>query len=116
MLNGVWIRRKRAFIDEPRISIEYRHRFTTRFFLNLRSIAYHQRTSMFESHARSFENPTVQTRPPRKLGRLWTNMFADLDMDKTAYSRGTNPIEVNIEQVDVIDLDDIGPQADQQRK
>ena len=101
---------------EPRISIDYHHRFTSRFFLNLRSIAYHQRTAVFETHARSFENPTVQPRPLRKLGRLWTNMFVDLDTDKTAYSRGTNPIEVNIEQVDEIDLDDIRSQADQQRK
>ena len=100
---------------EPRIPSECCHRFTARFFLNLRSIFYRQQTFTLESHARSFETPIVRGRPVRKhLSRVWTDFFVDLDPDDTLYSSGNDLNDGDIGQVDIIVLEEVESQAHQQ--
>jgi len=80
------------------------HRFTGRFFLNLRSIASQQRPSVFESQAVPSEPFTVRTHPVwKQSSQLATNDF-ELEMGKTAYRSGANPNKGEI-QTDVIGLD-----------
>jgi hypothetical protein len=94
-----------------RIPSECFHRFTARFFINLRALAYHQRESVFANHAPPFA-PPVLTHPLRnQLGRLLTNNFVHLEMDKAVYSSGTNPVDGNIVHADIIDLDVIDSQG-----
>ena len=94
---------------------ECRHRLTARFFLNLRSIFYRQQTSTLESHARSFETPTVRNRPVRKhLSRVWTDFFVDMGPDDTIYSSENDLDDRDIGQVDIIDLEEVESQAHRQ--
>ena len=97
---------------ERRSPTEYLHRFTSRFFLNLRSIAYHQGTEVFETHPQPFESTALRTRPIRKRsGRLITNDFVDLEMDKTVYSSGTSPNEGEIGQSDIFHMEVMNSQV-----
>ena len=99
---------------EPRSLNEFLHRLTSRFFMNLRSIAYHQRTSKFESHP-PFEPSHARLQSVRKQsGRLMTTNFVGLEMHKTIYSSGVSPNEGGIEQADIFHLEVIDSQADQQ--
>ena len=119
MPKWVWIQCERASLVEPRSPIECPHRFTSRFFLNLRSIAYHQGTEVFESHvhAQPFESTALRTRPIRKQsGRLMTNDFVDSEMYKTVYSSGATPNEGEIGQSDIFHIEVIDSQAHQQRR
>lgn len=91
---------------ETRCPIECLPRFATRFFLNLRSIVYHQRASIFGDYATPIDPPASRTGPFRnQLGRPLASMFLDLGMDKTVCSSGTNPNNGDIEQADIIDLE-----------
>jgi len=91
---------------EPRIPSECLHRFTARFFINLRAIAFHQRQSIFESHAPSFDTSPLGTRPLRnQSGRLLTNNFIHVEMEKTVYTSGTIPNDENMKHADIIDLE-----------
>lgn len=102
---------------EPRIPIECLPRFATRFFLNLRSIVYHQRASIFEDHSTPIDLPASRTGPFRnQLGRPLASMFLDLGIDKTVCSSGTNPDNGDIEQADIIDLEVIELQEYQQQR
>ena len=99
---------------EPRFLDECLHRLTSRFFLNLRSIVYHQQTSMFESQAQSSVPSAVRTRPLReRLGQLVTTDFVDLYMGKSVYGNETSRTEGDIKEADTIDLDVIVSQAHQ---
>ncbi len=91
------------------------HRFTARFFLNLRSIANHQRAEVFESHPQPFETSPLRTRTQKHTGRRVTN-FIDLEIRKTVYSSGASPKEGEIEQGDIIHLEVLGSQAHQQQR
>jgi len=100
-----------------RIPSECLHRFTCRFFINLRAIAFHQRTSNFESHVPSFDTSPLGTRPLRdQSGRLSTNNFIHVEMEKTVYTSGTILNDGNMEHPDIIDLEVIDSQAHQQRR
>ena len=117
MPNGVWIRCKCAFIDPAAKPNEYLYRLTSRFFLNLRSIVYHQQTSVSESHSQHFEPSHVRPHAIRKpSGRLTTTDFVDLEMDKTVYSSGASPNEEQIEQADIFHLEVKDLQVHQQRR
>jgi hypothetical protein len=97
---------------EPEISSKCLHRLTARFFINLRAIAFHQRVSTFETHALSFEPPTIRTRPLHKQSdRISTSNFVHLEMEKTVYSSRTN--DENTVHADIIDLEAIDPQTHQ---
>ena len=102
---------------EPRIPSECLHRFTARFFINLRAIAFHQRTSIFEGRASSFDTSPLGTRPLRdQSGRLLTSNFIHVEMEKTVYTSGTSQNDKNMEDADIIDLEVIDSQAHQQRR
>ena len=99
---------------EPRSPSECLHRFTSRFFLNLRSIAYHQRTSVLDQ---PFEPCHARPRSIRKQsGRLTTANFVDLEIRKTVYSSGASPNEGEIEQADIFHLEVIDSETHQQRR
>ena len=100
-----------------RIPSEYLHRLTCRFFLNLRAIAFYQRKSIFENRVPSFDTSPFGIRPLRdQSGRLLTNKFIHVEMEKTVYTTGTIPIEGNTEHPDIIDLEEIDSPAHQQRE
>src|SRR5258706_8245337 len=103
---------------ESRSPSECLHRFTSRFFLNLRSIAYNQGTEAFETHPQPFETTPLRTRRPirKQSGRLMTNDFVNLEMHKTIYSSGASPNEEEIGQSDILHMEVIDPQAHQQRR
>ena len=102
---------------EPRIPNECLHRFTSRFFLNLRSIVYHQQTSIFESQGPFSVPAAIRTRRLReRLDQLATTDFADLHMGETVYINETNPIERDIKATETIVLDVIVSQAHQERR
>ncbi len=99
---------------EPRSPSECLHRFTARFFLNLRSIANHQRAEVFGSHPQPFETSPLRTRTQKQSGRRVTNNFIDLEIRKTVYCSGTSPNEGEVEQGDIIHLEVLGSQVHQQ--
>jgi hypothetical protein len=102
-------------LEEPRIPSECLHRLTARFFINLRAIAHHQRESTFEGNGLSFEPPSFRTPTLHKQpGRLSTNNFVRVELEKTVYSSGTN--DGNIVLADVINLEVIDSSAHEQRK
>ena len=101
-------------LAEPRSPSEYLCSFTARFFLNLRSIANHQRAEVFSSHPQPFETSPLRTLATQKPGRRVTNNFIDLEIRKTVYSSGASPNEEEIEQGDIIRLEVLGSQAHQQ--
>ncbi|SRR5258706_15123605 len=95
---------------EPRNPSECLHRFTTRFFLNLRSIANYQG----DSYPQTFESFPFRTRPPKKQsGQRITSNFVDMEFGKTVCSSGASPNEGEIEQGDIIHLEALGSQAHQ---
>ena len=99
---------------EPRSLNACLHRLTSRFFLNLRSIAYHQQPSEFESHL-SFEPSHVRPHSVRnQSGRLMRANFVGFGMHKTVYSSTASPDEGEVEQADIFHLEVIDSQADRQ--
>ena len=66
----------------------------SRFFLNLRSIAFHQPQSTFESPDVPSAIRTIRTgRTMKQSGRLSTRLFVEFGMDKIIYSGGGHPKE-----------------------
>ena len=98
---------------EQRSPNECLHRLTSRFFLNLRSIAYHQRTSVFEGHQPLEPSHALPHSIRKQSGRLVTTKFADLEMYKTDYNSGASPNEGEIEQADIIHLEVMNSQTHQ---
>jgi len=102
---------------EPQILSKCLHRFTARFFINLRAISYHQRASVFENRAPTFDPSPAGTRPLRRQSdRLVPSNFIHVEMEKTIYSSGTNPDDGDIEHRDIIDLKVIDPHTHQRRR
>ena len=100
---------------EPRSPSEYLNRFTSRFFLNLRSIVDHQRTSVFES--RPHQRSHVRTHSIRKhSGRPMANEFFDMEMHEAVSSSGASPNEEGIGHTDIIRLKVLDSEAHQRRR
>jgi hypothetical protein len=84
---------------------EYLHRLTSRFFLNLRYIAFHQQQTTVGTHTVPSTFSPVRTRPTwKKPGRTMTDFFA-LSVDKTTNNHETGPNEWAIQQAEAFDLE-----------
>jgi hypothetical protein len=74
--------------------------------MNLRSIAYHHPT-MFESHAIPTALSAVRTHSfwKRRRGPHTTDIFLDLEMDKTAQKAALDPQDGEMQQAQTLDLE-----------
>jgi len=82
---------------------------TSRFFLNLRSIAYHQQQT---TEGVPSTIPAIRTRRPwQQQGPITTDSFVDLDTDKFIDTDGTKPKDGSIQQTETFNLRVITPQT-----
>jgi hypothetical protein len=113
MLNGVWNRRKYAFVIQLPTLSEYLHRLTSRFFLNLRSIAFHQQQTTVGTHPIPSTFSPVRTRPTwKKSGRTMTDFFV-LSVDKATNNHETDTNEWAIQQAEAFDLEVVKTQKEE---
>ena len=83
------------------------HRLTSRFFLNLRSIALHQPEVTFETHP----TPTISAfhtrRTWQKQGPITTDFFVSLETypNKSIHTSVTKLNEENIQRTETFDLE-----------
>jgi hypothetical protein len=80
------------------------HRLISRFFLNLRSIAYHE-PSILDSRAVLSTLSPIRTPPVRKQTSITTSFFDGLETNRSTYDSGSNTKEENILQPELVNLE-----------
>ena len=78
---------------------------TSRFFLNLRSIAFHQPASTFESPDAIRSIYIRPRRTTKQSARLTTELFVENGMEKAIYSSGGYPNEEDTQPGDTFGLE-----------
>jgi len=82
------------------------HRFTSRFFLNLRAIASHQPRTRSETLTRPSIFPAIRTRHTSNQPGLPTTYFCvETDMDKSIHTNETNRQKGGIQQAEIFALE-----------
>ncbi|SRR5258706_5690999 len=84
----------------------YLHRLTSRFFLNLRNISYHQRPTTIGTGAAipAFATPRAH-HAWKQSGRPITDFIVDTPMDKTTHNTETETNEGAIQQAEIFHLE-----------
>ena len=84
----------------------YLHSLTSRFFLNLRNIAHHQRQTTIGTRAAVPTVAAPRARSARKQsGRPTTDFIVETFMDKTTHNNETDSNEGAIQQADIFHLE-----------
>ena len=93
------------WVQLPGLS-KYFHRLVSRFFLNLRYIAFHQQQTALGTPATPFTFSASRTQTTwKQSGRLTTDFIVDLSMDKTTHNNETHPSEGDIQQAETLHLE-----------
>ena len=84
----------------------YLHRLTSRFFLNLRNIVYHQQQATVGTRAAIPAVAAPRTNPTwNQSGRPTTNFIIDMSIDRITHNSETDTSKGDIQQAEVFHLE-----------
>jgi len=84
----------------------YLHRLTSRFFLNLRNISYHQQQTTIRTRATIPTVAAPRAHPPwKQSGQLTTDFIVDVSIDQTTPNNKTDTNEGAIQQAEIFHLE-----------